>query len=563
MKRLIVVTLISAAVYTRLIGISWGLPYPMHPDERNMAVALQSLKLSENLNPHFFAYGQLPLYIAYFFIQFSSFGLHGAITKNISFEFATLALRYISVLASWASLWIVYRILRDFFSEYIEKKSLLVVLFLFVFSPYAIQFAHFGTTEALLMSLYLGILYVTLRIGVNRKITLRTLLLLGLLAGLAIGTKVSSATFLAIPILTITWTLFKTRKRPHLFLLSFIKNMALLFIPTLFFALLASPHMLISTADFIGSITYESKIASGAIPVFYTRQFLFSIPVLYQLMNIFPVALGVGMFMFFLVGFFFLQWRNVRLNILRGAFLLYLIPSAFLFVKWTRFEAPILPIAGIIAVILLSKILSLVRKQNMRKVLFVISILLLSLQGIAYVSIYQNDDVRFQASNWIYKNIPEKALVFSEAGNVINIPVPSGDYAQNVPNLNIQNFDFYQVDYDKTLQTDLVRAMHESNYVIIPSRRVMGSVTCSLEGAKGNRGYSQKRCTDLNRLFPVTNEYYDKLLSGALGYSEIKRFTSYPKIELFGKTLIEFPDEHYDETWSVFDHPVIRIYKRL
>lgn len=67
MKRMVIVALVCAAFYTRLVGISWGLPYPMHPDERNMAVAVESLKLSEHLNPHFFAYGQLPLYLAYFF----------------------------------------------------------------------------------------------------------------------------------------------------------------------------------------------------------------------------------------------------------------------------------------------------------------------------------------------------------------------------------------------------------------------------------------------------------------------------------------------------------------
>jgi len=42
----------------------------------------------------------------------------------------------------------------------------------------------------------------------------------------------------------------------------------------------------------------------------------------------------------------------------------------------------------------------------------------------------------------------------------------------------------------------------------------------------------------------------------------VAEFNSYPKITLFGKTFIEFPDENAEETWSVFDHPVIRIYKK-
>ena len=42
----------------------------------------------------------------------------------------------------------------------------------------------------------------------------------------------------------------------------------------------------------------------------------------------------------------------------------------------------------------------------------------------------------------------------------------------------------------------------------------------------------------------------------------VAEFTSYPEISFFGTTLIDFPDENAEETWTVFDHPVIRIYKK-
>ncbi|MFA6391037.1 MAG: hypothetical protein WCX78_04870, partial [Patescibacteria group bacterium] len=34
---------IGLLVYSRFINLGWGLPYPMHPDERNMANAVQQL----------------------------------------------------------------------------------------------------------------------------------------------------------------------------------------------------------------------------------------------------------------------------------------------------------------------------------------------------------------------------------------------------------------------------------------------------------------------------------------------------------------------------------------
>ena len=66
--------------------------------------------------------------------------------------------------------------------------------------------------------------------------------------------------------------------------------------------------------------------------------------------------------------------------------------------------------------------------------------------------------------------------------------------------------------------------------------------------------------------YPLLNEYYQRLFSRsgfAKGFEKVAEFSSYPKISLFGKTLLEFPDENAEETWTVFDHPVIRIYKKI
>ena len=62
-------------------------------------------------------------------------------------------------------------------------------------------------------------------------------------------------------------------------------------------------------------------------------------------------------------------------------------------------------------------------------------------------------------------------------------------------------------------------------------------------------------------MFPETASFYDKLFNGKLGFKQIKTVHSYPKLSLFGFK-IEFPDETAEETWSVFDHPVIRVFKK-
>ena len=99
---------IGILVYSRFVNLGWGLPYPMHPDERNMVTAIQQLNCQSPIvelnlptsmsgnwepvtswvkiikpldllncfNPRFFAYGQFPVYFGYiiaFFLKFFDF----------------------------------------------------------------------------------------------------------------------------------------------------------------------------------------------------------------------------------------------------------------------------------------------------------------------------------------------------------------------------------------------------------------------------------------------------------------------------------------------------------
>jgi hypothetical protein len=52
------------------------------------------------------------------------------------------------------------------------------------------------------------------------------------------------------------------------------------------------------------------------------------------------------------------------------------------------------------------------------------------------------------------------------------------------------------------------------------------------------------------------------LFDGKLGFKKVAEFSSYPTIKLFNRKIFEFKDEEAEETWTVFDHPVIRVYKK-
>ncbi len=132
------------------------------------------------------------------------------------------------------------------------------------------------------------------------------------------------------------------------------------------------------------------------------------------------------------------------------------------------------------------------------------------LPGILFMKLYFQPDIRLTASNWISQNIPADSKILSEAGNVINLPIT--DYR-----LQITNFDFYNYN-----STTLATQLANSDYIFVPSRRIF-------------KNYH------LN--------YYQHLFDGSLGFKEIKQFSI-------------FNDENAEETWSVFDHPVIRIYQK-
>jgi len=550
---------VAAIAYTRFQGIHWGLPYPFHPDERNMANALEQLNCSSGswldcLNPHFFAYGQLPLYIAFFAIKIVHV-VQGTLKQSISFVEATLALRFFAAFWSVVTVFISWKIMRSlrFFKNIATLQMFFISLPIFVFIPSLIQFAHFGTTESFLMFCYTAVCYSALQYIQNSWSDEKFAFYAALVSGLAVGTKISSVVFLVVPLVLLFFISIRKRKQFAFFKL--IVRALQIVITSLLISVIVSPHTILHLADFLSAFRYESSVAQGSVEVFYTRQFFYSLPIWFQSVRIFPYALGWPIFILCIAGIVGLK-RNAETVFLRMAFILYFLPAALLFTKWSRFMAPVFPLMTIFAAITL---LTLFKKaQNIKnrliKYIAVASLALVLvasvIPGIAYLSIYNNEDIRFTASKWMEKNILEGTLVLSETANVVDLPVGVKPFT---------SFDFYSLDSDVNLQNDLVEQIEASEYIVVPSRRLFANHTCLVP----SDGFTYDRCRGLEEDYPILNEYYASLFSGKLGYKKVAEFHSYPKIQIFGKTLIEFPDESAEETWTVFDHPVIRVYKKI
>ena len=131
-------------------------------------------------------------------------------------------------------------------------------------------------------------------------------------------------------------------------------------------------------------------------------------------------------------------------------------------------------------------------------------------------------------------------------------------------NVNITNFDFYSLDENPALLAELKEHLAKADYIFVPSRRIFANQTCTnpVTGLlRRSTPRNDERCSRLKQQYPLLNEYYEKLFSGQLGYHQVAEFSSYPALHVASYTL-HFPDETAEETWTVFDHPVVRIYKR-
>lgn len=541
--------------FLRFRGLNWGLPYPFHPDERNMAVAVAGFS-SKNLDPQFYAYGQFPLYLAYFSSRFLSFWFPAKFKEILSLEQSILFLRFWSAFFSTATIYLTYLIGKKVFSK--NLFSIFFFIFSISFAPGLIQAAHFGTTESLLTFCFLTVLYFSLNI--LEKPCLKNYLGAAFFLGIALGSKISAAAF-AFPLVLATIWQLKNQKG--------IKERLLLFPKTLFFlslslslALLTSPYLLLAYRNSRSALLYEIAVAQGISRPFYTRQFKQTTPVIFQLTKIFPYALGLPIFILGAIGtlafpFSFLKKivrkskpsiTNYQLLITFISFLLYFLSNSFLFAKWTRFMTPVFPFFSLFATYLLVHLGNLTKKNPLITQLLIFLIILSCLiPGLIFSQIYFKPDIRFTASDWIYKNIPSGSQVLFDTANVVDIPVQPPNYPIT-PLLNYSlkmiSFNFYDLDQSKELYENLLNYLENSDYIIVPSRRVFIN----------HLRFPEK--------YPLVTKYFQLLFSEKLGFKEIKTFYPFPEFS-FLASHFSFSDERSEETFTVFDHPVIRIYQKV
>lgn len=536
----IAVLSVILGIVFRSYNLSWGAPYFFHPDERNIANSVSQLEYPVQMNPHFFAYGTLPIYAIYFTGVVSN-SLGNLINENdqpitkVRFEDAIVTGRSFSLLLSILLLPLLYKFSKEFWG----KKAALIGVTMASLSVGFIQYAHFATFEMWLTFFSLLSCYLTVKYHKTGKLSY--LFFTSGIIGMLLAIKISSLVFILPPLGFIIFQglkKLKIKKNRFLNFEKIILTSVIFLAATIIIPFLSTPYLWIDSPGFLHSMRYESSVGLGTVIVFYTQRFIDTQPILFQVEKIYPFLINplvlITMPLLLILGIKrIVNKKDISLFIVYSFLAIAFFSQAFLFAKWTRYYIPTLSFIYLIIGITLSRYSIPVRKINIKILLFSVLTVFSFISSFSYFkTVLYNTDSRVEAANWAAANIPSDAPIISEVFDMGIIPF-------NPYFLSIVLFDFYELENNPSKITELNELIDNSDYIILPSQR--------LYEARISR----------KEIFPLSSPFYR-----SLGDEEQFRLLYKTPCDIFCKILyLNDPEFSYEHTVSVFDRPTVRIYR--
>jgi hypothetical protein len=573
--------LLAAIVVLGAVVRFWNLnwdrgTYDLHPDERTLNEIVR--RLGPDLNPHFYYYGSLPIYL-----YKASAKTLSALTGVDWLDQSRLLLvgRFWSAFASTATLLVVFAIGRRLWGV---SAGLLAAAFM-ASAALAIQAAHFSTVESLITLAASITLWLSLRIldGGGR----RWYILAGVVLGLAMATKLTSGSFIVMPILAHFLSGRGVRNQesgdgpvqsPKSKVQTSKANLAIFFGCALVAVLVAEPYYVLGWDEFWAAIQLQADELAGASRFSYVWQFIGTTPYLFELRNLVLWGLGLPLGLAALAGWGvanadcglrIADW--VRRRFSKGdlpptpaaqylaphpqsairnpqsAFVLDVWPTLYLLYVGTwqaRFIRHLMPLVPFCCLFAAGFLLWLVggerwgARSRWRRWLGlgVAGVVLAGavVWGLSLTAVYTTLDTRVAATDWFRENVPPGTRVVMEANNRPVMPIPDATHPPET-----YQYNTLKVTDPDTPQkmADFAAALASGEVLIIRDRRWSGLLP-RLAG------------------FELTGRYYRLLFEGKLGYTPLITFANPPRLGPF-----VWPDDDAEETFQVFDHPTVRIFR--
>lgn len=589
-EKVILILILILAIIFRWNNLNWDANQHLHPDERFLTMVGNAMKmpstLHDYLNPQtstfnpvnigypFYVYGTFPVVLNKVLAIYSGYDDYNGLT---------LQGRALSAIADIVIVLFVYRIAKLLFSHKKEQEASSIALwasFFYTIAVVPIQLAHFFAVDTFVTLFTIASIYFALLFFYAKGI--ENVFLSGLMWGLAVACKISAlyAVPLILAIIVLRFWHSEQHKTTFFKLLTyFLKHLpfslgsVLLYFVTAYITLrFANPYYFADSNFFHVALndTFVQNIKSleGLMnkEVWFPPmvQWFNKTPVVFSVVNIIFFGLGVPLAMLSFVGFLFMLRKELQTFISTrytkiSVLLVILLWSIFFFLyqslqltqtlRYFIFLYPFFCIFAAVAVYYLLVWLekrvhkvSLPRKKLVFTMTKVLIIVLVLIWPVAFSRIYHKPHSRVQASEWMYNNIePQKVILYEHWDDALPLNL-EGKHAYTY---SIRELPVFGEDTDAKWE-NMNKLLAEADYYVLSSNRGWGSITTVPER------------------YPRMSKFYDDLLQNKTDYKLIQEFTSHPQIcVFFDKMCLTFDDQWAEESFTVYDHPQVLLFKRM
>jgi hypothetical protein len=266
-------------------------------------------------------------------------------------------------------------------------------------------------------------------------------------------------------------------------------------------------------------------------------------PYLYHLKNLILWGMGIPLGSLSILAVFWIIFRLIKeipkpgnenqeaKSLILAVFCLsyFLVVGRFA-VKFMRYLLPLYPIFCLFAAYFIRFLIA--NHQKTGKIILLVTSIITLLWVISFSAIYHKPNTRLSATRWINQNIPKGAKIAIEHWDD-QIPL-QGDY-------QFLTMPMYEPDQSSSKWQQVNQNLKSTDYLILASNRLYVPLQ-RLSDCQKN-----KIC------YPKTARYYRELFNGKLGFKKIAEFTSYPQFSI--------NDDEADESFTVYDHPKVIIFK--
>ncbi len=602
----------AAGAAMRLYGIAWDEGYYFHPDERAIMFVVEDLGLPRSLgdffstesalNPGFFAYGSLPLYLLKIIV--SLLVLWQPHWADLDHFF--LVGRTFSAICDVGTVYLVYRLGHKLYGE---RVGILAAAFI-SFAVLHIQLTHFYTVDTALV--FFIVLAMNTAVAVAQEGGCAKKIALGVAFGAALATKVSVAPFVLT--VAVAWTINKGSLAPlrstldkqgksipssdkiawvklrfrELTRSSVMRETVQTVLIALCTFIVLQPYAIIDGGSFVIDVFAEAAMARGNADYPYTRQYINTIPYLYQFRHTIIWGLGMPLGLTMFAGFIYAiaqvlwtfltqsdlsvlwhrYWRETLLLSWSGT---YFLLTGSMRVKYLRYMLPITPFMAIFAAQLLF-VLWEKRKSFSRLFTYLhlawvgITIGSAVVYALAFLNMYNDRHPWLELSTWMYRNIAPGTVLGEEHwddGLPSSTMLIDGEKRRSAE-YEVAKFEMYDPDDEEKLE-HLVTRLQESEYIVLATNRLYGAIP------------------RLEKRYPLSTRYYQLLFAERLGFQLVAFATRYPRLgpvaivddplRGVGLPVPELIQNHQpapltlnwgrvDESFTVYDHPMPLVFRK-